>query len=78
MTIVINHRQKHRPVVLVTPQMIRVCIALRRILETVVTFHLSGGKVYSLNKYEYEMNNHTCMIKHTKHEQSVQCSIYLT
>ena len=25
-------------------------IALSRILETVVTFHFSGGKVYSMNK----------------------------
>ena len=32
--------------------------ALTRILETVVTFHFSGGKVYSMNK-----GCHTCMIK---------------
>ena len=30
-------------------------IALSRILETVVTFHFSGGKVYSMNK-----GCHTC------------------
>ena len=41
-------------------------IALYRILETVVTFHFSGGKVYSLNK-----GCHTCMIKHTMHVQSL-------
>ena len=35
-------------------------IALTRILETVVTFHFSGGQVYSMNK-----GCHTCMIKHT-------------
>ena len=44
-------------------------IALSRILETVVTFHFSGGKVYSMNK-----GCHTCMIKHTMHVQSVHCS----
>ena len=48
-------------------------IALDQILETVVTFHFSGGKVYSLNK-----GCHTCMIKHTMHVQSLHCSIYLT
>ena len=48
-------------------------IALHRILETVVTFHFSGGKVYSLNK-----GCHTCMIKHTMHVQSLHCSRYLT
>ena len=47
------------------------CIALDQILETVVTFHFSGGKVYSLNK-----GCHTCMIKHTVHVQSLHCSIY--
>ena len=46
--------------------------ALAQILETVVIFHFSGGKVYSLNK------GHTCMIKHTMHVQSLHCSIYLT
>ena len=49
------------------------CIALSRILETVVTFHFSGGKVYSMNK-----GCHTCMIKHTMHVQSLHCSAYLT
>ena len=49
------------------------CIALSQILETVVTFHFSGGKVYSMNK-----GCHTCMIKHTMHVQSVHCSTYLT
>ena len=44
-------------------------IALSQILETVVTFHFSGGKVYSMNK-----GCHTCMIKHTMHVQSVHCS----
>ena len=34
-------------------------IAVLRILETVVPFHFSGGKVYSLNKVW-----HTCMVKH--------------
>ena len=48
-------------------------IALTRILETVVTFHFSGGKVYSMTK-----GCHTCMIKHTKHVQSLHCSTYLT
>ena len=48
-------------------------IALHRILETVVTFHFSGGMVYSLNK-----GCHTCMIKHTMHVQSLHCSIYVT
>ena len=48
-------------------------IALSQILETVVTFHFSGGKVYSMNK-----GCHTCMIKHTMHVQSVHCSTYLT
>ena len=48
-------------------------IALYRILETVVTFHSSGGKVYSMNK-----GCHTCMIKHTMHVQSLHCSAYLT
>ena len=50
-------------------------IALTRILETVVTFHFSGGKVYSMNK-----GCHTCMItgKHTMHVQSLHCSTYLT
>ena len=48
-------------------------IALARILETVVTFHFSGGNVYSLNK-----GCHTCMIKHTMHVQLLHCSIYLT
>ena len=43
-------------------------IALSRILETVVTFHFSGGKVYSVNK-----GCHTCMIKHTMHVQSARC-----
>ena len=33
-------------------------IALTQILETVVTFHFSGGRVYSMNK-----GCHTCMIK---------------
>ena len=37
--------------------MLHICIALHQILETVVTFHFSGGKVYSLNK-----GCHTCMI----------------
>ena len=45
---------------------------LHRILETVVTFRFSGGKVYSLNK-----GCHSCMIKHTMHVQSVHCSILL-
>ena len=40
------------------------CLALTRILETVVTFHFSGGKVYSMNK-----GCHTCIIKHTMHVQ---------
>ena len=40
-------------------------IALTRILETVVTFHFSGGKVYSMDK-----GCHTCMIKHTMYVQS--------
>ena len=48
-------------------------IALSRILETVVTFHFSGGKVYSMNK-----GCHTCMMKHTMHVQSLHCSTYLT
>ena len=48
-------------------------IALDQILETLVTFHFSGGKVYSLNK-----GCHTCMIKHTMHVQSLHCLIYLT
>ena len=48
-------------------------IALTRILETVVTFHFSGGKVYSMNE-----GCHTCMIKHTMHVQSLHCSTYLT
>ena len=48
-------------------------IALSRILETVVTFHFSGGMVYSMNK-----GCHTCIIKHTMHVQSVHRSIYLT
>ena len=48
-------------------------IALSPILETVVTFHFSGGKVYSMNK-----GCHTCMIKHTVHVQSLHCSAYLT
>ena len=48
-------------------------IALSRILETVVTFHFSDGKVYSMNK-----GCHTCMIKHTMHVQSLHCSTYLT
>ena len=48
-------------------------IALARILETVVTFHFSGGKVYSMNK-----GCHTCMIKHTMHVQPLHCSTYLT
>ena len=48
-------------------------IALTRILETVVTFHFSGGEVYSTNK-----GCHTCMIKHTMHVQSLRCSTYLT
>ena len=48
-------------------------IALSRILETVVTFHFSGGKVYSMNK-----GRHTFMIKHTMHVQSLHCSTYLT
>ena len=48
-------------------------IALSQILETVVIFHFSGGKVYSLNK-----GCHTCMIKHTIHVQLLHCSIYLT
>ena len=50
-----------------------ICIALSQILETVVIFHFSGGKVYSLNK-----GCHTCMIKHTMHVQLLHCSIYLT
>ena len=37
-------------------------IALDQTLETVVIFHFSGGKVYSLNK-----GCHTCMIKHIVH-----------
>ena len=49
------------------------CKALSQILETVVTFHFSGGKVYSMNK-----GCHTCMIKHTMHVQSLHCSTYLT
>ena len=48
-------------------------IALDQILETVVTFHFSGGKVYSLNK-----GCHTCMIKPTMHVQSLHCPLYLT
>ena len=44
-------------------------IALTQILEAVVTFHFSGGKVYSTNK-----GCHTCMIKHTMHVQSLHCS----
>ena len=48
-------------------------IALDQILETVVTFHFSGGKVYSLNK-----GCHTCKIRHTLYVQSLHCSIYLT
>ena len=51
----------------------KVTIALSRILETVVTLHFSGGKVYSMNK-----GCHTCMIKHTMHVQSLHCSTYLT
>ena len=47
--------------------------AISRILETVVTFHFSGGKVYSMNK-----GCHTCMIKHTMQVQSLHCSAYLT
>ena len=47
--------------------------ALSQILETVVTFHFSGGKVYSMNK-----GCCTCMIKHTMHVQSLHCSAYLT
>ena len=43
-----------------------IAIALSRILEIVVTFHFSGGKVYSMNK-----GFHTCMIKHTMHVQSL-------
>ena len=42
-------------------------IVLDKILETVVTFHFSGGK-----------ECHTCIIKHTMHVQSLHCSIYLT
>ena len=37
-------------------------IAVLRILETVLTFHFCGGKVYSLNK-----GCHTYVIKHTMH-----------
>ena len=48
-------------------------VALNRILETVVTFHFSGGKVYLLNKECL-----ICMIKYTMHVQSLHCSIYLT
>ena len=48
-------------------------IALIRILETVITFHFSGGKVYSMNK-----GCHTCVIKLTMHVQSLHCSTYLT
>ena len=48
-------------------------IALTRILETVVTFHFSGGKVYSMYK-----GGHICMIKHTMHVQSLHYSTYLT
>ena len=48
-------------------------IALTRILETVVTFHFSGCKVFLMNK-----GCHTCMIKHTMHVQSLHCSTYLT
>ena len=48
-------------------------IAHTRILETVVTFHFSGGKVYSMNE-----GCHTSMIKHTMHVQSLHCSTYLT
>ena len=48
-------------------------IALTLILETVVTFHFSDGKVYSMNK-----GCHTCMIKHTMHVLSLHCSTYLT
>ena len=48
-------------------------ITLTGILETVVTFHFSGSKVYSRNK-----GCHTCMIKHTMHVQSLHCSTYLT
>ena len=48
-------------------------IAVHQILETVVTFHFKGCKVYSLNK-----GCHTCMIKHNMHVQSLYCSIYLT
>ena len=33
------------------------CIALAQIFETVVIFHFSGGKVYSLNK-----GCHTCIV----------------
>ena len=46
-------------------------IALAQILETVVIFHVRGGKVYSLNK-----GCHTCVIKHTMHVQLLHCSIY--
>ena len=48
-------------------------IALSQILETVVTFHFSGGRIYSLNK-----GCHTCVIKHTMHVQSLHRSIYLS
>ena len=47
--------------------------SLHRILETIVTFYFSGGKIYSLNE-----GYQTCMIKHTMHVQSLHCSIYLT
>ena len=50
-----------------------ITIALAQILETVVIFHFSGGKVYSLNK-----GCPTCMIKHTMHVQILHCSIYFT
>ena len=63
-----SSRQRVSTVVIIRP-----VIALYQILETVVTFHFSGGKVYSLNK-----GCHTCMNKHTMHVQSLQCSIYLT
>ena len=47
-------------------------IALSQILETVVTFHFSGGKVNSINK-----GCHTCMIKHTMHVQWLDVCIYV-
>ena len=54
-------------------QLILDSIALSQILDTVVIFHISSGKVYSGNK-----GCHTCMIKHTMHVQLLHCSIYLT